>query len=737
MSKAKQIIIDGKVINLTPETDSYFDENSENPVQNKVLHRKFNEIEGNFDDVNDAIEDIVNGTAPEIINMLNPNDLLRGYTLATGAIVANSNGIFSNKLYLEIGKKYVLKNIPLFANNALGHVTTAIFIARYNSDDEFLDRDSVLATVLPSDGYATIEYTPTTTKSTNTTIANNTIAYYRILLQSGQNTKYPFDSTKAMIYDSKYKIDSFIPYGKTALFYDRVQDARINNVIDGTIPITAVKEAYLKWGGKVIKDGISPLDAAADSEFSANRLSFFDADDIYIEFSRDAGVNWFPYPTNISATDFKNKSTEEYYSEDGNLTYSIASPKDKQSLVTSGLAFQCYLGARNPYVLSDRLRITLNTEYNLDICCVIRKALFHVEGTNTQNCLIEGAKFGSPDSFTEIITTEIKGNDGWNSIPIGVDFGAWIDQTWKYKKIRITIIPKIENSTKFFINKIRFIGETLRFSRNGSLSTNNHMYTWDVDKNVTFPANVTSSNITKITNDISTLNAIISENGSDISKIKNKLFPLEVTLSVKTKDGGSTAVQEYTGANKEFIISWTTKIDGESVTPTALTLTVGGAVVTTDANKTSITVAANDDKEVKLYVEAEGRNATKTANINFARRYYSAVVDSTWTATNDTIKALEKSALKSAAAATVSYSAAFQKKVVFAYPVSHGVMSTIRDARQNDMFTLNDSGKTFNTAPTTVSVTLSGGATLDYYVYESVITNVVAGNITYTTKTFD
>lgn len=227
------------------------------------------------------------------------------------------------------------------------------------------------------------------------------------------------------------------------------------------------------------------------------------------------------------------------------------------------------------------------------------------------------------------------------------------------------------------------------------------------------------------------VNDAIEAANSDISKIKNKLFPLEVTLSV------SPSIEEYTGANKYFTISWTTKIDGESVVPSKLEVTVGRTIVETDASKTFVTVTANNDKEVKLYVEAEGRNATKTANINFARRYYSAVVDSTWTATNDTIKALAKSALKSAAAATVSYSAATQKKIVFAYPKSHDVISTIKDAYGNSMFTLNDSGKTFNTAPKTVAVTLSGGATLDYYVYESVITNVVAGNITYTTKTFD
>lgn len=237
---------------------------------------------------------------------------------------------------------------------------------------------------------------------------------------------------------------------------------------------------------------------------------------------------------------------------------------------------------------------------------------------------------------------------------------------------------------------------------------------------------------TVITAALNELGKAIEAATDKILKLEQDVFPLEITLTVSP-----SAAQEYTGSNEDFTISWTMKIAGETVLPSKLELKVGNDVVPVDIEDVSKIVSVNNDKQVTLIVEADGRAATKTANINFARRYYSAVVDSSWTATNDTVKALAKSALKSAAAATVAYSAATQKKIVFAYPVSHGVMSTIKDAYGNSMFALNDSGKTFNTAPKTVAVTLSGGATLDYYVYESVITNVTAGNITYTTKTFD
>ena len=219
---------------------------------------------------------------------------------------------------------------------------------------------------------------------------------------------------------------------------------------------------------------------------------------------------------------------------------------------------------------------------------------------------------------------------------------------------------------------------------------------------------------------------------SKLRKLEQAVFPLEVTLSVSP-----SAAQEFTGASKEFTLSWTVKIAGETAVPSKIILTVGGEVAVVPEGAASVKVSASNDKAVSLTVVADERTATKTANINFARRYYSAVVDGEWTPTDAAIKALAKTALKTAAAATVTYSAAVQKKIVFAYPASHGLMSAIKDAYGNSMFTLGDEGKTFNTAPTTVQVTLSGGAVLDSNVYESDVTNVTNGNITFTTKSYD
>lgn len=508
---------------------------------------------------------------------------------------------------------------------------------------------------------------------------------------------------------------------------------------DIVIPITTLREAYLTWGGKVISGNIGPLDCAMKEDTSKNKLSFLDPDAIDIEYSNDGGNTWLDYSNSHSWTE------DEY-------------KKIKIQIVTIGFSKQVFHGGHSKIssaTTDDMLRITISSRKIINGTNInyfyfqITKILINYQSASSGRLNIEYLTNADVDNEDKILegkewkllnqntSIEVKGNSGWNSIyPYLSSYLFGGGHATSIRRIRFSFYTTNEDNYSKSIRNIYIYAsnvwsDDLRYKT--PLARYGHMYDYDIDGNVTFPANVTSSNITKITNDIDTLNTIISENGSDISKIKNKLFPLEVTLSV-TPSGA----QEYTGANKEFTISWTTKIDGESVAPTKLELTVGGTIVEIDdPTKTSVTVVADNDRIINLSVEAEGRTATKTANINFARRYYSAVVDSGWSATDDTIKALAKSALKSAAAATVTYSAATQKKIVFAYPVSHDVMSTIKDAYGNSMFTLNDSGKTFNTAPTTVAVTLSGGATLDYYVYESVITNVTAGNITYTTKSFD
>jgi hypothetical protein len=59
-----------------------------------------------------------------------------------------------------------------------------------------------------------------------------------------------------------------------------------------TIPVTAIKEAYLVWGGKDFSGNFGPFDAALNPRLGANRMEMTKAAGITIERSTDSGSTW-------------------------------------------------------------------------------------------------------------------------------------------------------------------------------------------------------------------------------------------------------------------------------------------------------------------------------------------------------------------------------------------------------------------------------------------------------------
>lgn len=158
-------------------------------------------------------------------NLLNTTDLLYGKSLSMGNLVDQMNGVFSNKIVFEVGKTYTLKDIPLFSNISLDNDAARVFVAKFDADDNYLGRDvAELKEVV--DGYAIAAYEPT----------EDSVVYYRVLLQSGNVNAQPFDAERAIIYEGDFVIDGFIQYGDIPVFtYDRVQDARIST-LESKIP---------------------------------------------------------------------------------------------------------------------------------------------------------------------------------------------------------------------------------------------------------------------------------------------------------------------------------------------------------------------------------------------------------------------------------------------------------------------------------------------------------------------
>ena len=186
---------------------------------------------------------------------------------------------------------------------------------------------------------------------------------------------------------------------------------------------------------------------------------------------------------------------------------------------------------------------------------------------------------------------------------------------------------------------------------------------------------------------------------SSLAKLEQAVFPLEVTLSVFPPEA-----QKFTGASKDFTISWTVKIAGEAVTPSNIVLKVGGETVPVDKEDTSKIVSATDDKKVELTIEADGRTATKTTKLNFAYLAYTGIVANDFIVNETNVTSLKKMPLVDGKARTYTYDKALDReKIVYAYAKSYGILSEIIEGTNNgiDDYTRKE-------------ITIKG---IDYYVY--------------------
>ena len=340
---------------------------------------------------------------------------------------------------------------------------------------------------------------------------------------------------------------------------------------DIVIPVKTLREAYLAWGGKDLSNSLSPMDCALKEDLSVNKLSFLHPNAITVEYSNDKGVTWLDYNTYIDAGGNKFELLT-------NDAYNTA----KTQFVTSNFSKHFYLGGpknTSKTSVNDLLRITIsaanivNGSLETYFYIWLRKVLIRKNGASSNiKVKIEAAKIQQidqnsgevkdrVDSTTNEVTSgwdtikndiAVSGNPGWNSIALDSYFGG--SHTTNSRYLRFTFYTTTDgNSGTAIVNLQMYASDEYTNRSTISLSKTGHMYDYDIDGNVTFPANVTSSNITKITDDINTLNTIISQNDSD--RPLNKI-PDADTIEFKTSDNKVELCFDYlngTSDSKELI----------------------------------------------------------------------------------------------------------------------------------------------------------------------------------------
>ena len=238
--------------------------------------------------------------------------------------------------------------------------------------------------------------------------------------------------------------------------------------------IDSIGEAFLSWGGKSISGSISPLDAALDGSFSANRLSFINPSAITIQYRTD-GVN---------TTD-----------DSGWIDYGLTNAQ-KQSLVTTGLEQSINPGKKGSgTTVSDRVRVIIDGNAG-GIYFSLRKVLFYVctNGVSNISCDIHIHNNGT-NAWSKIGTYNLTGWSGWNSIglgnyPFGASSGSFVSQKIMFI-FYCNSVNGLSSGLAPNISKISMHGETAWIAT--GMAANGHMYTWDVSKNVTFPGDILPS----------------------------------------------------------------------------------------------------------------------------------------------------------------------------------------------------------------------------------------------------
>ena len=235
----------------------------------------------------------------------------------------------------------------------------------------------------------------------------------------------------------------------------------------------------------------------------ANRLAFLPSDQIIIEKTVDGGKTW----TDAGITDYNKRAL---FSENGG-GFTLPQIDGKKNalcgirLTITGMKYDVPAGTAETAKYN-----YWNSKYvkNTERYCTIGDMFFWVSGgSDNISLVIERATGEASTSWANLFTSSSSTGylNGWSG-PNYIKFsegtlGGGTGQTSNWWNYRFTFMSHPGNGSAFNSNyitqaqnvaMIKAYGASVWASTN-NLMSNDHMYTWDVDKNVAFPAIVSAS----------------------------------------------------------------------------------------------------------------------------------------------------------------------------------------------------------------------------------------------------
>lgn len=216
--------------------------------------------------------------------------------------------------------------------------------------------------------------------------------------------------------------------------------------------------------------GAGPIESAHIDVLRANRLAFLPASGVKVEYSIDGGTTWVDY----GATDDQKASL--FAMRMGSAASFCTGKHTKAAECTT----------------KDQLRITVTP---VDRYASVNMLYLWVSVAGTSATVnISRSTIGAKETFTDVRTdVPISGWSGPNEIRFnGGTFGGYEGQNYNAYSYRFTFKNKEDGKGSVSVTDIRMYGPSAWTVPN-SMMEKDHIYNWDANQNVQFPAQVTAT----------------------------------------------------------------------------------------------------------------------------------------------------------------------------------------------------------------------------------------------------
>lgn len=404
--------------------------------------------------------------------------------------------------------------------------------------------------------------------------------------------------------------------------------------IDNGVPkqVSALYEADLKWGGKNLSGNYGPIDAAMVPQLGANRLAYYPADSIDVEYSRDDGATWTSYG---------------------------ATNAQKTQLFLNGSSTVLYIGGRSETGVDKskhQLRITIRNTFG-KLYTVLNKFIFYVYNSGGRKCwcTIDGKTQANVESGTDawevfVEKADIVGRPGYNVIntPDIITYGNVNNKHNQYSNIRFTFGCTSHNTAYEGLNVRNILGfGGVGWSTPSTLAGQGVPYGLRVDQSVSFPKYVEAEGFSCISHSSDdavlltgggykatgslTVGSAISASNVLWSGVGNKPAGLVIDTSYSNlKNDVAEIKSKYVNVDSLNQYVPKTAVIGGTAAPTwGETATAG----TVDGKEFKVTMPENpvDAKlfEVKFYVGGDGSTITCNKTFSQVQNFINSLSDGT------------------------------------------------------------------------------------------------------------